>query len=795
MKNKSSVFVGRKCSRKLYGIVLIFVALLTGSLLSAQELYGPEYPPPKGATVTFSGSVNDGLIGRPGGKLYTITGVNLSATTMVYWAMLPGSIMLSLDGSTYTDSEVLDYNASLSNLAGGVVVWTGSTYIPIANDNGVGIKEMRPLLSKFVITVVDAGAAAVALDDPVALGLDSEAGGMLNFASPANLFVIRMEMFVSDDNGVTWIPHLTYYDAQQTPVGGLTAYSSFEFGFWWENDPPVMENLADVPVDEGDTVVLTTPYLLASDVESGASELQYTIDPKNTGLLPANGSILIDNEAPPAKGNVFTQEMIAAGLVSYLHNGSETVEDSLALMLVDSDGAKALVDGDTVFYLKFVVTPVDDPPQLVNNTGASLDEGAELTLSGEMLLTSDPESAPAGIVYSLDPSSESDYPLHGLLLKNDIPMGDGSTFTQADIDNALIVYRHDGSESLSDGFQFTVADEFGHPASIGEQTDFFFAVTITPVNDPPVFSALVTLPVDEGGTGYISSSYLAVSDPDNPDNEIIFTVDPDHNVLNPEHGILKLGATEIQDGGTFTMSDINNNLLSYVHDGSEESSDFFAFSVADADGGQIRDGDYTVFHFGFSINQVNDSPVLASPISDQVANALSSFSFTVPEETFSDPDPDDELSWEAFGLDEGSLPSWLTFSGETRTFGGIPASSDIGDLFVIVEVSDLELASARDTFKIRVDYPEALDNREAGKDMFIYPNPAADKIFVQLSGDTNGDLSVHVYNLLGKEVLQEKFRDVNSDVLPVDLTGLAPGVYMLRARYMDRELSRKLLIK
>jgi len=795
MKKRNPVFVARESVRNLVGTVLILAALAFSSMLSAQELYGPENPPPKGASITFSGSLNDGLIGRPGGKLYNITGVNLSATTTVYWAMVPGSIKLSLDGSTYTEAEILDYNASLSNLDGGIVVWTGSTYIPIANDNGVGIAFMKPLLSKFVITVSYGGGGAVALEDPTGLGVDAEAGGMLNIPSPAILFVIRMEMFVSEDNGVTWVPHLTYYDAQQTPAGGLTAYSSYEYGFWWENDPPVIENLNEVPVDEGDTVVITSPYLLATDVESSTAELQYTIDPKNTALLPANGSILIDELPPPAKGTVFTQEMLSAGLVSYLHNGSETLEDSIALMLVDSDGAKALVDGDTVFYLKFVITPVDDPPQLVSNTGGELDEGGVLVLSSEMLEASDPESGPEGIVFSLDPFSESDYPLHGMLLKNAIPMSDGSTFTQEDINNGLITYQHDGSESLSDGFQFTVADEYGHPASIGEQTDFFFAITISPVNDPPVFYTLESLPVDEGAIGYITSAYLAVTDTDNPDNEIIFTVDPDHNVLNPEHGVLKLGATELSDGGTFTMSDVNNNLLSYTHDGSEISSDFFAFSVADADGGQIRDGDFTVFHFGFTINQVNDPPVLAAAIIDQKVNAASPFSFTVPEETFTDPDPDDVLSWDAFGLDEASLPSWLTFSSGSRAFSGTPARSDMGDLYIIVEVSDLELASARDTFVIKIDYPVGLTEKGADNDMLIYPNPATAKIYVQMPSDLKGELTLRIYNLLGEEVLQQQFIDLDGEELSIDISKLAPGIYMLKAGAAEREITRKLVIK
>ncbi|MFZ5941314.1 MAG: cadherin-like domain-containing protein [Bacteroidota bacterium] len=793
---KTNMYTERIRGSKYLPVGMTLILLMFGFIMPsrAQVLYGPESPPPKGASIVFTGSLNDGEIGRPGGKLYTYSAVMLSSTTTVYWSILPGTAMLSMDGNTYTDSEILDYNASLSNPAAGLIIWSGSTFIPIANDNGIGIKEMRPLLSRFRVTVT-APSGPVALEDPSVPGIPSEAGAVVLVTGADMLYYVRMEMLVSDDNGVTWIPHLTYYDAAQTPAAAESAYSSYDYGFYWKNDPPELANNLIVNVDEGYSAIITNSILKAIDVESTSDQLVFTFDPRQTGLLPANGVCKLNGDTLKP-GDTFTQTMVDQNLLSYIHDGSETEKDSFALMLTDSDGYKAYFGDDTVFYLVARITPVDDPPVLVNNTGTTADEGGQVVLTNTMLLTTDAESTADKVIYTLDPIGSSAYPLHGQLKKNDIPMQDGSTFTQEDVDLGHIVYVHDGSETLSDGFEFSVSDEYGHSAKIRVTNTYFFSITVNPVNDPPYFNTLETLTLDEGSTGYITSAFLAVSDPDGTDSEIIFTVDPKHDVENPVHGILKLGETQLQDGSTFTMSDVNNNLLSYVHDGSEESSDFFVFSVADNEGGIIRDGEYTEFHFSFSITQVNDLPQLANPIADQLARALSAFTFALPEASFSDPDPGDELSFEAFGLGESDLPGWLSFNTTSATFTGTPAVADKGEVYVVVRASDLSLTSALDTFIIKVESPVSQQPALTGDLPLVYPNPSRGEVFVTVGQDRSGALTVQVFDLLGKEILRrETVVTKGSAPLRLDLSGQKSGIYILKTSISGSEQTRKLILQ
>lgn len=97
--------------------------------------------------------------------------------------------------------------------------------------------------------------------------------------------------------------------------------------------------------------------------------------------------------------------------------------------------------------------------------------------------------------------------------------------------------------------------------------------------------------------------------------------------------------------------------------------------------------------------QVNDAPVLASLIADQIAAAGAPFALVVPEATFQDADVPlgDVLAYSAEGL-----PGWLAFDAASRSFSGTPQRADIGNYTVRLVASDREGASAQDEFTIEV---------------------------------------------------------------------------------------------
>jgi len=92
----------------------------------------------------------------------------------------------------------------------------------------------------------------------------------------------------------------------------------------------------------------------------------------------------------------------------------------------------------------------------------------------------------------------------------DTPLANNDTFTQDDISNNRLVYSHDGSETVSDSFTFTVSDGVG--GAIGSTA---FSITVTPVNDNvPVVTPGQSFSVAENALNGASVGFVVASDPD-----------------------------------------------------------------------------------------------------------------------------------------------------------------------------------------------------------------------------------------------------------------------------------------
>ena len=103
-----------------------------------------------------------------------------------------------------------------------------------------------------------------------------------------------------------------------------------------------------------------------------------------------------------------------------------------------------------------------------------------------------------------------------------------------------------------------------------------------------------------------------------------------------------------------------------------------------------------------TVHNVNDLPVLANAISDQVATEDLEFSYTIPANTFADADWVDVLTLTAASADGGGWPAWLTFTASTTTFTGLPLNSDVGLYEIRVTATDGSNQSVSDTFTITV---------------------------------------------------------------------------------------------
>ncbi len=95
---------------------------------------------------------------------------------------------------------------------------------------------------------------------------------------------------------------------------------------------------------------------------------------------------------------------------------------------------------------------------------------------------------------------------------------------------------------------------------------------------------------------------------------------------------------------------------------------------------------------------------MSNPIADQTATVSQAFSFTVPSNTFSDPDAGTTLTYASDLSNGNALPAWLSFNTTTRVFSGTPANGDAGVLQVRVTASD-GVATANDIFTLSINQP------------------------------------------------------------------------------------------
>ncbi|KAF5908312.1 chondroitin sulfate proteoglycan 4-like, partial [Clarias magur] len=164
-------------------------------------------------------------------------------------------------------------------------------------------------------------------------------------------------------------------------------------------------------------------------------------------------------EEPPQHGEIkyldrdddglvtFTWDDVQQGIVSYLHDSSETTEDSFTFLAT----AFELNRRSLPIVLNITVIPVnDEAPQIRHNTGLELLVGEETEITSKALSAEDMDTPADKLVYNIEATNS------GIIALKESPDYSIENFTQAQIDNSEVIFIHKGSES--GGFSFTVTD-------------------------------------------------------------------------------------------------------------------------------------------------------------------------------------------------------------------------------------------------------------------------------------------------------------------------------------------------
>ncbi|MBK8205281.1 MAG: tandem-95 repeat protein [Planctomycetes bacterium] len=159
-------------------------------------------------------------------------------------------------------------------------------------------------------------------------------------------------------------------------LSGQSTIASVTINVAAQNDAPTVTTNAGLTVAEGASGGVTQSLLEVDDIEDGAAALTYTLD-----IAPLNGQLLL-GATPLVATNMFTQQDINLGNLSYQHDGTDTTADTFEFHVSDSGAALLPASGSLVFSI--TITPVNDAPDLqamAAFTGAIEDTAFVITLA------------------------------------------------------------------------------------------------------------------------------------------------------------------------------------------------------------------------------------------------------------------------------------------------------------------------------------------------------------------------------------------------------------------------------
>jgi VCBS repeat-containing protein len=219
------------------------------------------------------------------------------------------------------------------------------------------------------------------------------------------------------------------------------------------NDPPILEVNTGGAVKEGSTLILNKNLLSATDPDDPDEGLFYTISD-----LPESGTLLL-NASPMASGMTLIQGDIDNGNIHYVHDGGESLNDSFSFYVTDMHGADT---ASQTFAIS--ITPVNDVPVI---TSAPDVTATEDILYAYTITVADPDDTINGTDITFE-------------LQN-APQG-------MTVSNMGVIHWVPTEGVLTSGMVTLIVHDGEEDNTLSPSQSF--SITVTPVEDPPVLSAI-----------------------------------------------------------------------------------------------------------------------------------------------------------------------------------------------------------------------------------------------------------------------------------------------------------------
>ncbi len=322
----------------------------------------------------------------------------------------------------------------------------------------------------------------------------------------------------------------------------VTLEEEFKLDITPLNDAPVISVKGKPYLVEGGMTDLSNVVFTVTDVDgsgekSGQGFARINILTFKVIDLPVNGKLEVFRSGSWQLidiNTLLTKAELDGSKLRYVHDGGETIADSFKVQAYDDSGAAN--NTSNLATVDIEIAQLNDLPYYNSSKSLVVDEGGTGSIKG-----TDGKAGNEAHIEYLDPDNSTlqrqfritKGVANGQLLRGGQALAVSSIFTQKDLDEGKITYKHNGSETTADKFEFQVSD--GSGSSVPGSYD----IEIKPSNDAPV----LTTP----GTQFlIDSDTLTFNAANN--NRIIVT-DPDLVLLQSGETDVMRVTLEVLKGG------------------------------------------------------------------------------------------------------------------------------------------------------------------------------------------------------------------------------------------------------
>lgn len=309
------------------------------------------------------------------------------------------------------------------------------------------------------------------------------------------------------------------------------------------------ERVENVHVMEGDIALLRASRMNYHDF--GVTSLSFNLTEK-----PRHGCLTIYNDSIPVRYNTtyFTSEELMRQTVFYVHDDSETTHDSLEFLAISTDNTDFMYVG--AIYVEIDLKNDNKPIRVNRKILHVVTKSEKLITRAELFFTDDDlNTKPANIIYNVKQIS------NGKIFRINEPMYQINRFSQQDIDDEKIVFKHHGDKSGRIDFQVTDGEL---------RTDDELVIQAG--------HAYVNLLLSKGTVVQSNRTVgLTANEIDVETNVFANASDVGYTVIEkPKYGVLLKFNQEIS---SFDKEDLLHKLISYKHIGLTSKEDQFKLRV------------------------------------------------------------------------------------------------------------------------------------------------------------------------------------------------------------------------